>query len=462
LNREPSPPSASTRVPAAIGWGLFVRRFVLPSFRRLDRCALWLRGAARGVRTDAALSLVLAAMLLVGVLLRVHHLGVPTALKWDENHYVETARSYVARQYAWNDHPPLGKLIIAGMMATLGDSPVAWRLAPLLFGLSNIALIAWLTLTTFKSTRAAWIAAAFVAADGFFIAYSRSALLDGMIVAFGVAATTIILRGRRIWHVLAAGVLVGCATSCKLNGLAFVATATAVCLASRKLRRYTPVLLGTALLVFYAQCAYALKLTGRSGSVAAVIAENREMVRHHLSYTVVHPFSSHWYTWFLPVRPFFLRRDVDFDGSIRALITLGNPLLWWSSTVAVIVASVVVIRTGPRRLWLEIRGERTPGETPATGQSAALFWLLAAWAAPVIFWIPSLRDSYLYHYLPSYAFALVLLAGFTDRVYRRHRLVALIAVVVIAEITIFYAPLWGELPIARDALNVRLFFKFWR
>ena len=78
--------------------------------------------------------------------------------------------------------------------------------------------------------RAAWIAAAFVAADGFFIAYSRSALLDGMIVGFGVAAVTIILRSRTFWHVLAAGVPAGCAVSCKLNGLAFVGTATAVCL----------------------------------------------------------------------------------------------------------------------------------------------------------------------------------------------------------------------------------------
>jgi dolichyl-phosphate-mannose-protein mannosyltransferase len=430
--------------------------------RRLDRPRRWLEGAARSIRADAPLSLVVLAMLVLGVLLRTHLLGVPETLKWDEVHYVDTARSYVAHQYAWNDHPPLGKLIIAGMMATFGDSPVAWRLAPLLFGLANVGLVAWTTLTVFKSPRAAWLAAAFVAADGFFIAYSRAALLDGMIVAFGVAAVTIILRARTVWHVLAAGVFAGCATSCKLNGLAFVATATAVCLASQRLRRYTPVLLGGAVLVFYAQCACALRLTGRSGSVMAVIAENREMVHRHLSYTVVHPYSSHWYTWFLPLRPFFLRRDVDADGSIRALMTLGNPLLWWAGTAAAIAACVIVIRTGPRQLWREISGASAPGSPPASGEVGGIFWLLLAWAAPVVFWIPSLRDSYLYHYLPSYAFALALLAGFADRLYERHRLLVLIAVLVVAEVAIFYAPLSGELPIATDALDARLFFKFWR
>jgi dolichyl-phosphate-mannose-protein mannosyltransferase len=432
------------------------------SLRPFDRLGGWLRARALSVQADAPLSLVLGAMLLLGVLLRVHLLGVPQSLKWDEVHYVDTARSYVARQYAWNDHPPLGKLIIAGVMAILGDCPVAWRLAPLLFGLANIALVAWTTLTVFKSSRAAWIAAAFVAVDGFFIAYSRSALLDGMIVAFGVAAVTIVLRARTFWHVLAAGVLAGCAVSCKLNGLAFVGTATAVCLASRKLRRTVPVFLGAVVLVFYAQCAFALKLTGRSGSVAAVIAENREMVHRHLSYTVVHPYSSHWYTWFLPLRPFFLRRDVDVDGTIRGLLTLGNPLLWWASSVAAIAACAIIVRVGPRQLWREVSGEGVPGETPASGETGALFWLSAAWAAPWVFWIPSLRDAYVYHYLPSYAFALALLAGFADRLYARHRVWILIAIVVVAEVAIFYAPLSAELPIATDALNARLFFKFWR
>ena len=371
-----------------------------------------LQKAARTVAAEAPLGLLLVAMVAFGVFLRVHALGVPDSLKWDEVHYVDTARSYVAHQYAWNDHPPLGKLIIAASMGLLGDTPVAWRLAPLLFGLANIGLVAWLAMTVFKSPRAALIAAAFVATDGFFIAYSRAALLDGMIVATGLATITFVLRARGAWNVLAAGIAAGCATSLKLNGLSFLATAVAVCLATRGLRRYTPLLATAALAVFYAQCAFALRLTGRSGSVRAVVAENREMIRHHLSYTVVHPFSSHWYTWFLPLRPIFLRRDVDVDGTIRALVTLGNPLLWWASTLAVGVSLVLLARSGPGRVWRGLTTERGAAERV---RSSAVVWVIVAWAAPVVFWVPSLRDSYVYHYLPSYAFALVLLAGLVDR-----------------------------------------------
>ncbi len=418
-----------------------------------------LRVTFESVRADLPLAILLAALVTVGVLLRVHLLGVPVNLKWDEIHYVETARAYVAHQFRWDDHPPLGKLIRAGVMAIVGDTPAGWRLAPMLFGLANIGLVAWSTQTAFKSARAAWIAAAFVAADGFFVAYSRSALLDGMIVAFSVAATTLILRGSKVWHVLATGVLAGCAVSCKLNGLACIGVTTLICLASPKLRRWTPLLLGAAIFVFYAQGALGLRITGRPWSVLAVIADNRAKIGKHLSYTVVHAYSSRWYTWFLPLRPIPLRRDVDPDGSIRALIGLGNPLLWWSSTAAVIAAAAIAIRTGPRRLWGEIVHATDPA---LRGQSATLFWMLAAWGAPLAFWVPSLRDAYLYHYLPSYAFALALLAGFVSHVYERHRFAALIAIAVVAEVTIFYAPISGELPIALDALNARLFFKFWQ
>ena len=428
------------------------------------RPRFWTRASA-GLGADAPLAVVLLAMIGLGLFLRAYHLGVPAALKWDEHHYVETARSYLHHQYAWNDHPPLSKLIIAAFMWALGDGPVVWRLPSLLFGLIDIALVAALAGRLFASRRAAFIAAAFVAADGFFIAYSRTALLDGMIVGFALAAMLCVLSGRTVWHALAAGVCVGCATSFKLNGLVFVAAATAACLCSRPLRRWTPVLLLSAALVFYAQCAIALINVGRSGSIMSVIHENRAMVQHHLSYTVVHPYSSHWYTWFAPLKPIFLRRDVGADGSVHALLALGNPILWWAATAAIIAAAVVVIRTGPRRLWQQLTDGAGSVPAPAVAadgaapdnQAGLFFWVLAAWAGPIVFWIPSLRDSFIYHYMPSYAFALPLLAGFVDRLYSRWRIPTLIAIVLIAEVTIIYAPLWGELSISEAAMRARLF-----
>ncbi|HEX2661021.1 MAG TPA: phospholipid carrier-dependent glycosyltransferase, partial [Polyangia bacterium] len=328
---------------------------------------------------------------------------------------------------------------------------------------------------TFKSTRAALLAGAFVAADGFFIAYSRAALLDGMIVAFALAGVSTIIVAEKFWQVLVAAVLVGCAASFKLNGVTFVAVAALVCVVRPRLRRWTPVLLLVSLFVFYAQSAFALVFTGGSGTVQAVIAENLKLARHHLSYTVVHPWSSHWYTWFLPLRPLALWRDFDpTDNALRTLVTLGNPLLWWASTLAVLAIIWVLVQMGPRRLWRRTQGlpELAPAPPLGTGlladvlavqdRALPLLWILGAWTAPLAFWVPSLRDAYLYHYLPSYTFALVLLAGLVDRLYSRRRLATFVAIILVAEISFFYAPIWGELPISQEALNVRLFIPAWR
>ena len=91
----------------------------------MKRSATWLRTAVSSVKDDAPLAVLLLAMLGLGIFLRVHHLGVPTVMKWDEHHYVNVARSYVGHHYATDDHPPFGKLIIAGVMALLGDSAFA-------------------------------------------------------------------------------------------------------------------------------------------------------------------------------------------------------------------------------------------------------------------------------------------------------------------------------------------------
>ncbi|MFC1643020.1 hypothetical protein ACFL5O_10120 [Myxococcota bacterium] len=119
------------------------------------------------------------------------------------------------------------------------------------------------------------------------IAYSRTALFDGIIVAFGVAGLVSVFFGRTLWHVLFPGVCIGRALSLKLCGLAFVPAALVACVANRHLHGWTPLLALCLPLVFYAQYAYGLHITGRPASIAAVLKDNRDRVRHRLSFTEV-------------------------------------------------------------------------------------------------------------------------------------------------------------------------------
>jgi dolichyl-phosphate-mannose--protein O-mannosyl transferase len=73
-----------------------------------------------------------------------------------------------------------------------------------------------------------------------------------------------------------------------------------------------------------------------------------------------------------------------------------------------------------------------------------LFALVAYWSllAP---WILTRRDSYLYHYLPSYLIALVLLSGVLGEVMRVRRRAVLALLAGIVLLSAWYAPRWAGL-----------------
>jgi dolichyl-phosphate-mannose--protein O-mannosyl transferase len=423
----------------------------------------------RELREHAPLYVVLGALLLLGLFLRVHDMPGGTGLKFDEHHYVRVGRSTLAHRYDTALHPALGSLILAGGLKVFGDGPLGWRLPELLFGLVTVGLVAWVTRIVFKSWRAALIAAAFMASDGFFIGYSRVALIDGMLLAFGTAGIAVILKARNGWGVLLAGLLLGAAASVKLSAVPYIAAALAVCLARRRLRLFAPLVPIAAALVFYAQTAVHLVLTGGSGTLGAAIAEHRRLLHSHFSFTGVNPLASSWYTWFVPWHPFFLRREIDaVGGSVHSLIMLGNPLLWWGSTLAVLGSAAFVAQVGIGRLWRQLQDGEPPSVEAAAGPRAgletragAVFWILLTWAGLLGFWALSLREAYLYHFLPIYLFALVLLAGLWDRWYARRPLAALIGLCAVLEVALLYAPMWGELPITEAAMNARL-LPIWR
>ena len=134
-----------------------------------------------------------------------------------------------------------------------------------------------------------------------------------------------------------------------------------------------------------------------------------------------------------------------------------------------LIVALFYLRVGRRRLWQQLQDgapasvEIRPASPPAglEARAGALCWILLTWVASLAFWVPSLREAYIYHFLPMYTFALVLLAGLVDRWYGKRPLGALIGLGAVLEVALFYAPLWGEMPMTEAALNARL-FHFWR
>lgn len=356
------------------------------SIRNLLRCY-------RGALSQPAAPLVVAGIIVVcgGIAMRLVNVRMPNALTFDEHHFVENARNYLGGQADWNDHPPLGKLLIAVGIALVGDNGLGWRIAPLIFGVGSIGMAFALGRTAFQSRLAGLMAAAFVAADGFLIAYSKSALLDGFLVFFQLLTVYLALGTKGGTGVLLTGACWGLAMGIKFSG-AVMALPIAVILATRirPLSRAAVLTVGTglvAVVVYLAQFSLGLALAGKPYGFESSMAVTWDLYQHHARLTDwKNPLTSRWYSWFIPQKPIMMYREPD-GPYWRVMSSLGNLLLWWSSAVAALTCVLIGVRrgvlqlaTGERRSRVAVPGHllaRSPG--PLVAQRARLVHLSLPW-----------------------------------------------------------------------------------
>jgi dolichyl-phosphate-mannose--protein O-mannosyl transferase len=189
---------------------------------------------------------------------RFLNLGSPTDAGtpvFDEKHYAPQAWQ-VLHNHGVEDnpgfglvvHPPVGKQLIAIGEAIFGYNGVGWRFTGALLGVAMVVLVMRIVRRMSRSTLVGAIAGVLVICDGVSFVTARTALLDGLLTFFVVAAFGALivdrdqvrqrmhialvegrigetLWGPRLgvrWWRFGAGVLLGLACGTKWSGLYFV------------------------------------------------------------------------------------------------------------------------------------------------------------------------------------------------------------------------------------------------
>ena len=446
-SRDPSPPGGPTsRAPGR-------RDRAVPGSVAADVVQRLRAGFASG-DPDLVIPVLASIAVVMGILWRFVALSYPPTFTFDEYHFVENARNYLNGTADWNDHPPLGKLLMLPGMMLFGDNGVGWRIHEAVLGTAHIALLAAVATGIFSSRRAGWLAAAFVALDGLFVAYSRTALLDIPMNAFMMASLALMLHGRRLGWFAAAGAALGLAVAVKW---------TAVCLALvvplllwRKGRSIFHALwIGlVALAVYGAVVALALVMTHQPVSLSGIVTSSRDLLKHHAGFTDwQNPADSRWYTWFYLWKPITLFRARLPDGMTRVMSCVGNPLLWYLTSFTFVIATAVVLRDGWRRLRAQV-------PISAFVRQEALVLITAA--ALIVQWTITNRESYIWHYMGTYSLGLVLLAGVVDRETLTRPRAAGALLLVLMAVSVFYSPVWTNGLLSNTAASWRLFLPRWR
>ena len=185
------------------------------------------------------------ALAFVGVVI---FLGALALFRWgldaarevyfDETWYVPAARALLKTgEMTRQEHPPLGKLLIAASMALFGDNPIGWRAMSVRLRRGDaggdVRLVAGAARAT--SRQALWATAATLC-DGVLYVQSRAAMLDIFLMAFGATALALVTfslkerhsRRRAIVLAILSGVCLGLASACKLSGVFLLAGIVAV------------------------------------------------------------------------------------------------------------------------------------------------------------------------------------------------------------------------------------------
>ncbi|MCU0265585.1 MAG: phospholipid carrier-dependent glycosyltransferase [Actinomycetia bacterium] len=214
------------------------------------------------------------AVAALAAVLRLVNLGFPHVFSWDETYYAKDALGLLQGGFeqetvpqadqlildgrtdvftgnaSYVVHPPVGKWVIAAGQWLVGPEPLGWRLPVALLGTLTVLMVARIGRRLFRSTLLGCLAGLLLALDGLSLVVSRTALLDGILAFFVVAAFGALLvdrdrarrrladwaeshgpplpgdpgprLGLRPWRV-AAGVALGLACGTKWSGLWFVA-----------------------------------------------------------------------------------------------------------------------------------------------------------------------------------------------------------------------------------------------
>ena len=435
---------------------------------------------------------------------RLVAIGRPLGFVFDEIFYARNACRYVVGdpsvcgidELASRAHPPLGNWLIGAGVKLFGFEPFGWRIAAAVAGTITVALIyllAWRLLRRGVPGRAATVgafaAAGLLATDFLHVVQSRIGMLDVFITLFVVAAALAIVLDRdgsrdrrwllgRPWR-LVAGASLGAATAVKWSG-AYVALAViGLVIAWELARRHrerpadgwgqvvrsaiaqealpTLVLLGLVPLAVYV-----LSYTGRMpGEVIGmpwvegtfwrgVFEHQRQMLEFHTTLAGDHPYESPPWSWIALKRPVAYYFSAE-GGSYREILALGNPVVWWPATVALVVLAVRWVRSGAG-LW------RAEPVILAGAIATYVPWMILSGARSQVF---------LWYLLPTVPFLCLALGAVAAWLWgARVRRAALVGKGVVAAFALvalasfaFYLPLLTALPLTPAGWRDRMLFR---
>jgi dolichyl-phosphate-mannose-protein mannosyltransferase len=376
---------------------------------------------------------------------------------FDEVYYPEFAQKYLIGGQFFDAHPPLGKYLIALGIQLFGYHPWGYRWMSALAGALVPIVVYSLVHKWSRRPQLAWLAAIFTCCDGLLLVESRYGLINIFLVLFGLISQWSLWsalfapqpQSRWLW-VMATGLFLGASISVKWTGLGYWLASLSLLLwtlvyCHRSLPWYQ-ILVGLGIIpaIFYlGQWLPHLRIA----TAASLIELHQQMWSFHQNLgtgepLLSHPYCSQWWTWSLNIRPVAYFYDFR-DLGIAHVLAMGNPLLYWFSTGAVLYA---MVRGKLHRLTHGLAG-----------------YACSSWLVNLLPWALTPRCTFIYHYMPASIFAFICLAIVADLCLKNSHLLTA-GIIICAGVSVAFVlwlPIYIGLPIPPIYWRMLIWFPTW-
>ncbi|EAY12180.1 Dolichyl-phosphate-mannose-protein mannosyltransferase, putative [Trichomonas vaginalis G3] len=190
-------------------------------------------------------SIFITLISIIALYARLYTIAHPTVVTFDEVHFGNFTKWYINKRFHFDIHPPLGKMLMAyiskasqykGNIDSFNNIGTAFktnetaylsvRIIPAIFS-SFVSPLLYTALRNFEVSPFTSFASVFlVAFDSSMITESKFILSDGMLHFFSalhIECFALFMRTQNNYHVVLAGITLGCASACKYTALGLIA-----------------------------------------------------------------------------------------------------------------------------------------------------------------------------------------------------------------------------------------------
>lgn len=445
--------------------------------------------------------------------------GQPRETVFDEVHFGKFISGYFTHEYFFDIHPPLGKLMISGMgyitgfqpgfsFAKIGDkfpdNAYLWlRLLPTIVGALLPVVIFFLILQLGLSRIAAFAGGMLIVLENALLVQSRFILLDSFLLLFGFLALLFYFKYKNSYtrYLILSGAFAALAVSVKWTGITFLAIIIIMEIVRCRFRirsylkvRFIKIVLSLIVLpfvIYFSIFALHFALLNKSGPGDAFMTPrfrktlvgsadstntdikplnlfqkfnelDLQMYKSNATLTATHPYSSKWYTWPFMIRPIYYWNGTNdkvqetSDKAMARIYFLGNPVIWWVSTAAILYLLINLLSQIFRPAILKFKLLDF-----ASQPINRIGWFLGgAYILNLLPFVGIKRAMFLYHYMVGLVIAIISLVYLIDQTKNKKRIFIILLAVSFA-VFIFFAPLTYGLPLTEKAYNARVWLKSW-